>query len=48
MWADITCVLVAYTDTGGQLGPDGEDGFARIVVPGDIAGGTLYLQPGRA
>jgi DMSO/TMAO reductase YedYZ molybdopterin-dependent catalytic subunit len=31
--------LVAYADTDGQLGPDGEDGFARIVVPGDIAGG---------
>jgi hypothetical protein len=31
--------LVAYADTDGQLGPDGEDGFARIVVPGDTAGG---------
>ena len=31
--------LVAYADTDGQLGPDGEDGFARIVVPGDAAGG---------
>jgi hypothetical protein len=31
--------LVAYADTGGQLGPDGQDGFARIVVPGDAAGG---------
>jgi DMSO/TMAO reductase YedYZ molybdopterin-dependent catalytic subunit len=31
--------LVAYADTGGQLGPDGVDGFARMVVPGDIAGG---------
>jgi hypothetical protein len=31
--------LVAYGDTDGQLGPDGEDGFARIVVPGDTAGG---------
>jgi hypothetical protein len=31
--------LVAYADSDGQLGPDGEDGFARIVVPGDIAGG---------
>jgi hypothetical protein len=31
--------LVAYADTGGELGPDGEDGFARIVVPGDVAGG---------
>jgi hypothetical protein len=31
--------LVAYADTRGQLGPDGEDGFARLVVPGDAAGG---------
>ena len=31
--------LVAYADTLGQLGPDGEDGFARMVVPGDAAGG---------
>jgi DMSO/TMAO reductase YedYZ molybdopterin-dependent catalytic subunit len=31
--------LVAYADTGGQLGPNGQDGFARIVVPGDVAGG---------
>jgi hypothetical protein len=31
--------LVAYADTGGQLGPDGDDGFARMVVPGDTAGG---------
>ena len=31
--------LVAYSDTLGQLGPDGEDGFARMVVPGDTAGG---------
>lgn len=31
--------LVAYADTGGQLGPGGPDGFARMVVPGDIAGG---------
>jgi hypothetical protein len=32
-------VLVAYADTGGQLGPKGTDGLARIVVPGDLAGG---------
>ncbi len=32
-------VLVAYADTGGQLGPSGADGFARMVVPGDQAGG---------
>src|SRR3984957_13521769 len=31
--------LVAYADTGGQLGPGGTDGFARMVVPGDKAGG---------
>ncbi len=31
--------LVAYADTDGQLGSDGPDGFARMVVPGDIAGG---------
>jgi hypothetical protein len=31
--------LVAYSDTGGQLGADGPDGFARMVVPGDTAGG---------
>jgi hypothetical protein len=32
-------VLVAYADTAGQLGPAGSDGLARMVVPGDIAGG---------
>ena len=32
-------VLVAYADTAGQLGPHGSDGLARMVVPGDIAGG---------
>jgi hypothetical protein len=31
--------LVAYSDTGGQLGADGPDGFARMVVPADSAGG---------
>jgi DMSO/TMAO reductase YedYZ molybdopterin-dependent catalytic subunit len=31
--------LVAYADTLGQLGVGGVDGFARLVVPGDIAGG---------
>jgi hypothetical protein len=30
---------VAYSDTGGQLGQGGADGFARTVVPGDKAGG---------
>jgi hypothetical protein len=32
-------VLVAYDDTLGQLDPGGGAGFARMVVPGDIAGG---------
>ena len=32
-------VLVAYADTDGQLGPTGTDGFARLVVPEDVAGG---------
>ncbi|HSZ91915.1 MAG TPA: hypothetical protein VK822_21365 [Acetobacteraceae bacterium] len=32
-------VMVAYADTGGQLGPQGSDGLARMVVPGDQAGG---------
>ena len=32
-------VLVAYADTSGQLGPDASEGLARMVVPGDIAGG---------
>jgi hypothetical protein len=32
-------VLIAYADTAGQLGPKGSDGLARVVVPGDIAGG---------
>lgn len=32
-------VLVAYADQAGQLGPSGSDGLARIVVPGDHAGG---------
>ena len=31
--------MVAYSDTGGQLGASGSDGFARMVVPGDTAGG---------
>jgi hypothetical protein len=31
--------MVAYSDTGGQLGQNGADGFARTVVPGDKAGG---------
>jgi hypothetical protein len=32
-------VLVAYSDTDGQFSGGGGDGFARIVAPGDIAGG---------
>ena len=32
-------VLIATTDTAGQLGPDGSEGLARVVVPGDRAGG---------
>ncbi|MBV8911905.1 MAG: hypothetical protein JOZ05_02560 [Acetobacteraceae bacterium] len=32
-------ILVASADTDGQLGTGGADGFARLVVPGDIAGG---------
>lgn len=32
-------IAVAYEDTAGQLGPGGEDGFARVVVPGHAAGG---------
>jgi hypothetical protein len=31
--------LVAYADTGGQLGPNGPDGALRLIVPGDHAGG---------
>jgi hypothetical protein len=31
--------LVAYADTLGQLGPNGADGFARMVVPSDAAAG---------
>ena len=32
-------ILVAYADTAGQLGPHASDGLARMVVPGDAAGG---------
>ena len=32
-------VLVATSDTAGQLGPQGSQGLARMVVPGDHAGG---------
>lgn len=32
-------VLVATSDTAGQLGPKGSEGLARMVVPGDRAGG---------
>ncbi|GEM_PF-401957 len=32
-------ILVAYSDTADQLGMGGTSGFARLIVPGDIAGG---------
>ena len=32
-------ILVAYSDTDGQLGTGGTSGCARLIVPGDIAGG---------
>ena len=32
-------VLVASSDTAGQLGPEGSEGLARVVAPGDLAGG---------
>jgi hypothetical protein len=32
-------VLIASSDTAGELGPTGSDGLSRVVVPGDIAGG---------
>lgn len=32
-------ILIASSDTAGQLGPFGADGLSRVVVPGDIAGG---------
>ena len=37
-------VMVAYADTGGQLGPHGSDGLARMVVPGDQAGGRYVSE----
>jgi hypothetical protein len=37
-------VTVAYADTGGQLGANGSDGLARIVVPGDLAGGRYVSE----
>jgi hypothetical protein len=37
-------VLAAYADTDGQLGPSGSDGLARMVVPGDLAGGRYVSQ----
>lgn len=33
-------VLAAYADTAGQLGPEGDAGLARIVVPGSVTGGA--------
>lgn len=35
-------VLVAYADTAGQLGPQGSEGLARMVVPGNLAGGRYF------
>lgn len=32
-------ILVAYSDTNGQLAGGGSNGFARLVVSGDVAGG---------
>jgi hypothetical protein len=32
-------ILIASSDTAGQLGPAGSDGLSRVVVPGDTAGG---------
>jgi len=32
-------ILVAYSDADGQLATAGSNGFARLVVPGDMAGG---------
>ncbi len=37
-------VMAAYADTAGQLGPDGSDGLARMVVPGDLAGGRYVSE----
>jgi hypothetical protein len=37
-------VTVAYADTAGQLGPRADDGMARMVVPGDIAGGRYVSE----
>ncbi len=31
--------IVAYGNTGGQLGPGGPEGFARMVAPNDVAHG---------
>jgi hypothetical protein len=37
-------ILVAYADIAGQLGPHGSDGLARMVVPGDLAGGRYVSE----
>lgn len=39
--------LIAYADTAGQLGTSGRDGFARLVVPGDRAGGRYVSNLAR-
>jgi hypothetical protein len=37
-------IMIASSDTGGQLGPTGTDGLTRVVVPGDIAGGRYVSE----
>lgn len=37
-------VLAAYSDAAGQLGPNGDQGLARVVVPGDAAGGRYVSE----
>jgi hypothetical protein len=37
-------VMVAYSDAAGQLGAKGSDGLARVVVPGDHAGGRYVSE----
>ena len=37
-------VMVAFADIAGQFGPHGSDGLARMVVPGDVAGGRYVSE----
>lgn len=37
-------IQIAYADTQGQLGPERSDGLARVVVPGDTAGGRYVSE----